>query len=176
MESESTENTTWEQEALTMAHASLESGFSLYDFHIVKGKKGVRFQVFIDKPGDEHGSPNVEECEQFSHLFQHKLESLAGVPENYTIEVSSPGAERMLKIPEDFERFRAHPMKVQYEADGKVLHKILEYLSHNESRTHWKTADVKINRQQGLIGKKREAEEIAIDLDHIQKVNLHLDF
>jgi ribosome maturation factor RimP len=57
--------------------------------------------VYIDKPGGvTHG-----DCEFMSHRLGELIDQEDAVPgESYTLEVSSPGVERKLSKPRDFER------------------------------------------------------------------------
>ncbi len=167
----------WEEKARQYATEALPVGFSLFDFIVIHGKKGVRLQVFLDKTSSETGSPTIEECEQYAHVYHHMLGMVETMPDQYTVEVSSPGAERQLRLPDDLERFRKRPMKVRYLQDsGKSDTRILSFLERDGDLTRWKTADVKFNRNQGIIGKKKPPQTMELNLASIQQVHLHLDF
>ena len=66
--------------------------------------------------------------------------------------MSSPGAERLLKVPDDLERFREVPLVVDYKVDNderstRCLGYFLLDAVEPESRLAvWKLADVKENR------------------------------
>ena len=85
------------------------------------------------------------------------------------VQVSSPGAERVVKVPSELERFSALPMYVKYRQrveDGKVEEEeeeILELVGVDEESgsATWKVANVRINREvagkgRGLTKKQRE--------------------
>jgi ribosome maturation factor RimP len=76
--------------------------FELVDVEFVKEGKGWYLRVYIDKPG----GINIEECAMVSDELSEKLDAIDPdpIPQAYFLEVSSPGAERPLKKPEDFER------------------------------------------------------------------------
>ncbi|WP_125547020.1 ribosome maturation factor RimP [Levilactobacillus lindianensis] len=76
--------------------------FELVDVEFVKEGKSWYLRVYIDKPG----GINIEECAMVSDELSEKLDSLDPdpIPQAYFLEVSSPGAERPLKKPADFER------------------------------------------------------------------------
>jgi ribosome maturation factor RimP len=86
-----------------------ERHFELYDLEFVKEGKSWYLRVYIDK---EDGI-NIEECAQVSDLLSEKLDELDPdpIPQAYFLEVSSPGAERPLKKPDDYDR-----------AVGKYIH------------------------------------------------------
>jgi ribosome maturation factor RimP len=80
------------------------------------GKRVLR--IFIDKPGGvTHG-----DCENISEYVGTVLDVEDVIPGgSYTLEVSSPGVERRLAQPRDFERFTGHKVKVvlQQPLDGR---------------------------------------------------------
>ncbi len=56
------------------------------------GKRGV-VRVFLDKPGEDE--VDVDECAQVSRHMSVALDAEDVVPGRYTLEVSSPGLERL---------------------------------------------------------------------------------
>ncbi|KRL01296.1 ribosome maturation protein RimP [Liquorilactobacillus capillatus DSM 19910] len=78
------------------------NNFELVDIEFVKEGKNWYLRVFIDK---EDGI-NIEECALVSDQLSEKLDACDPdpIPQAYYLEVSSPGAERPLKKPRDFER------------------------------------------------------------------------
>ena len=71
----------------------------------------------------------------------------------FTVKVSSPGAERLLKVPEDLHRFKEMPMTVSYEEETnsrKTVKKstvlLLESVDAESEICIWKLADVRENR------------------------------
>ena len=97
-----------------------------YELVEVERTSGGLLRVTIDlpwKPGQEQ-FVNVEDCEKVTRQLQYVLE-VEGV-EYKRLEVSSPGIDRPLKKPEDFERFAGEMVDVTLKkpmgeaADGKV--------------------------------------------------------
>lgn len=66
-------------------------------------------RIFIDKPGGvTHG-----DCEEISRYVGTVLDAEDAMPgASYTLEVSSPGLERKLSKPRDFERYTGQRVKV----------------------------------------------------------------
>ena len=87
---------------LALAQPVAESlGIEIWDVEFVK-EAGTRFlRVYIDKAD----GVSVQDCENFSRAFDPILDDADPIPESYTFEVSSAGAERVLKRPSDFARF-----------------------------------------------------------------------
>ena len=75
----------------------------------VKGEgNAVLVRVSIDKPdGVTHG-----DCEQVSRELGALLDAEDLLPGHYTLEVSSPGVERKLNKPQDYQRFQGQKAKV----------------------------------------------------------------
>jgi ribosome maturation factor RimP len=103
--------------------------------------------------------------------------------------VSSPGAERLLKVPEDLSRFKEMPMWVQYldlaedgsanknyEKEGIFL---LESIEHETQHCVWKLADVKENRAEAgkgrLLSRKQKDWRLHAPFYAIKRVMLYLD-
>jgi ribosome maturation factor RimP len=64
----------------------------------VKEGKSWFLRVYIDK---ETGV-DIEDCGNVSEKLSEKLDEVDPIPQNYFLEVSSPGAERPLKKEKDF--------------------------------------------------------------------------
>ncbi|GAA5415142.1 ribosome maturation factor RimP [Paraliobacillus ryukyuensis] len=75
-----------------------EMKLELVDIEFEKEGKNWFLRVFIDKPG----GVDIEECGQVSEQLSEKLDQDDPVTVPYYLEVSSPGAERPLKKPQDF--------------------------------------------------------------------------
>ncbi len=78
-------------------------GLELVDIEYVKEGSRWYLRVFIEKLNDE---VTVEDCEKTSKMLSDLLDDDDPINESYILEVSSPGLERPLKKPSDFERFK----------------------------------------------------------------------
>jgi ribosome maturation factor RimP len=76
-------------------------GFELVDIEYVKEGGQYFLRVYVDKPG---GGIDIDECSRISEFLSAELDRLDPIPTAYFLEVSSPGAERPLKKPEDYAR------------------------------------------------------------------------
>ncbi|CAM2891077.1 ribosome maturation factor RimP [Paenibacillus sediminis] len=74
-----------------------ENGFELVDVEYVKEGKNWFLRVFVDK----EGGIDIDDCGRISEYLSEKLDETDPIPDAYFLEVSSPGAERPLKKPED---------------------------------------------------------------------------
>jgi len=73
-------------------------GVSLYDLMLVKEGARWYFRIFIDK---EEGV-TIEDCERVSRAMSDRLDEADPIPQQYLLEVSSPGLDRLLRLPEHF--------------------------------------------------------------------------
>jgi len=79
----------------------------LLEFSSHKGSAMVR--LFIDAPG----GITLGDCERVSREVEGVLDVEDPIPQNYRLEVSSPGLDRPLVKPAHFERFAGQVAKVQ---------------------------------------------------------------
>ena len=79
----------------------------LLEFNAHKGSALVR--LFIDAPG----GVTLGDCEKVSREVEGKLDVDDPIPQNYRLEVSSPGLDRPLVKPAHFERFAGQVARVQ---------------------------------------------------------------
>ncbi|CAI5507358.1 unnamed protein product, partial [Closterium sp. Naga37s-1] len=116
----------WGQTALELAQEVLAGSkyggeFELYGFKVYPERNWIR--VRLDKLTDVYGSPMVEDIDSFLREF-NALVIAAGergeLPQDIQIEVSSPGAERVVKVPDDLIRFKELPMYVHYRLPGEA--------------------------------------------------------
>lgn len=77
-----------------------DNGFELVDIEYVKEGSNRFLRIIIDKPG----GIDIEDCSAVSEFVSGKLDETDPIPDSYFLEVTSPGAERPLKKPEDFEK------------------------------------------------------------------------
>ncbi|MGE7760625.1 ribosome maturation factor RimP [Peribacillus sp. NPDC097895] len=75
-----------------------ELQLELVEVEYVKEGKSWFLRVYIDK---ETGV-DIEDCGNVSEKLSEKLDEVDPIPQNYFLEVSSPGAERPLKKEKDF--------------------------------------------------------------------------
>jgi ribosome maturation factor RimP len=126
----------------------------------VKGGGAHRFvRISIDRPeGVTHG-----DCEQVSQQVGTILDVEDVVPGGrYTLEVSSPGVERKLLKPQDYERFQGKKAKI-------TLRDPLE------GRRNWD--GTLAGFENGEVALETEpGKTIRFPLDHIQKANLKFEW
>ncbi|HIW34244.1 MAG TPA: ribosome maturation factor RimP [Candidatus Paenibacillus intestinavium] len=77
-----------------------EHGFELVDIEYIKEGSNWFLRIFVDK----EGGIDIDECVRISEYVSEQLDAKEPIAGAYFLEVSSPGAERPLKKPEDLQK------------------------------------------------------------------------
>jgi ribosome maturation factor RimP len=141
------------------------SGLEVVEVELRGGGKARMLRIFIDKlAGVTH-----EDCVSVSREVSTILDVEDAIPGSYTLEVSSPGLDRKLFRPADYERFTGSLIKLttQQPVNGN---------RHFEGRLeHFEQGRLTLDLS--AAKKKRRPEETAspkleIDLKNVEKANL----
>jgi len=84
------------------------SGLDVVDVELHGAGTSRMLRIFIDKPG----GVNHEDCANLSREVGTILDVEDVVPGSYVLEVSSPGLDRKLSRPVDYERFTGSRVKL----------------------------------------------------------------
>jgi ribosome maturation factor RimP len=109
----------------------LEPGITSMGYELVGvefqtgGKSGGLLRVYIDS----EAGISAEDCQKVSYQVSGVLDVEDPIPGHYTLEISSPGLDRMLFRKQDFERFAgqliklrtAYPIEGQRKFKGRLL-------------------------------------------------------
>lgn len=101
----------------------LEPGISSMGYELVGvefqtgGPGGGLLRVYIDS---ENGI-SADDCQKVSYQVSGILDVEDPIPGHYTLEISSPGLDRLLFRPQDFERFAGQLIKLRavYPIEGQ---------------------------------------------------------
>lgn len=85
------------------------AGCSLWDVEYVKEAGEWFLRVYIDK----EGGVSINDCEAVSRPLSDALDETDPIEGSYTLEVSSAGADRVLKKPEHFAAFLGSEVDVK---------------------------------------------------------------
>lgn len=135
-------------------------GIELVDVEYVRERNWI-LRIFIDK----EGGVDLADCQSISEKAGEILDEKDIIPDNYMLEVSSPGLDRVLKKDKDFRRYAGSDVDVKLfapleEAGGKAFTAHLEGLTEE--------GDLALTLTDGT--------EIALDRDKISQVRLHFSF
>ena len=134
-------------------------GIEIVEAELAGGGKARVLRIFIDKPG---GVTHAD-CEMISHQVGAILDVEDVIPGGaYTLEVSSPGVERKLTKPSDFERFRGQKAKITLREPV-------------ENSKHW--VGTLAGMDQNIVSIEPEpGRTIRFSFDQIQKANLKFEW
>jgi ribosome maturation factor RimP len=135
------------------------AGIEVVEIQLLGAGKQRVLRIFVDRPeGVTHG-----DCEFVSQKVGNALDERDIVPgENYTLEVSSPGVERKLTKPADYERFAGKKAKI-------VMREAVE------QQTHWEGVLRGLEGEEVLV-EPHEGRVVRIPLSTIKRANLKFEW
>jgi ribosome maturation factor RimP len=145
------------------------SGLELVEVEFLGSGKARMLRLFIDKTG----GVTHEDCENVSREVSTILDMEDVVPgDSYLLEVSSPGLDRKLTKPSDYERFKGSLIRVTtYEPveGNRNFRGRLEDFADGRFTIEVETAGKKKSKkkQEQVAGSK-----VTIDLKNVAKANL----
>jgi ribosome maturation factor RimP len=103
-------------------------GLEIFDVQYRREGPGMVLRIQIDRPGSgatAEESVSVEDCARVSRDLSAVLDVEDVIPAAYTLEVSSPGLDRPLRSPAEYNRFTGRRAKlvVREAIDGQMFFK-----------------------------------------------------
>jgi len=153
------------------------SGLEVVDVELRGGGKSRMLRVFLDKPAagtDPLAGVTHEDCANFSREFGTILDvedAMSGG--SYTLEVSSPGLDRKLTRPADFERFTGSRMKLmtrQPVNNNQHFEGRLESFRDGRLTLDLSVASKKSRKK--MSSASTEQQKIEIEFANVEKANL----
>jgi ribosome maturation factor RimP len=75
-------------------------GYDLWELEYLPGRGNAVLRIYLDT--ESHEGITVEDCERASRAISEVLDAADPIPGHYTLEVSSPGVERPLRVARHF--------------------------------------------------------------------------
>ena len=135
-------------------------GIELVDVEYVRERNWIR--IFIDK----EGGVDLADCQSISEKAGEILDEKDIIPDNYMLEVSSPGLDRVLKKDKDFRRYAGSDVDVKLFAPLGEAGGVKAFTAHLEGLTE--DGELALTLADG--------KEIALNRDKISQVRLHFSF
>lgn len=132
------------------------TALELVDVEYVR-ERNWYLRVFIDK----QGGVDLEDCQAVSEKLSKILDEKDPISDNYLLEVSSPGLDRVLKKEKDFVRYQGRDVDIHF------------FKPHNGTKLL--TAVLKGRDGEVLTVSHDETEE-TLDMKDISQIWLHIDF
>ncbi len=141
-----------------------ELGFELVEFERAGSKARPVYRLRIDRPDSTPGQGvSLDDCQSVSRSLESRIEGSGQVPDRYVLEVSSPGVERPLTKPRDFQRFRGREVavlgRVPLHGSGKRVEGELVGLNEDAGR-------------ETILLRTADGAELAIPREHAKRVHL----
>ena len=130
-----------------------EIGYELYDVEYAKEGKNYFLRIIIDKPE----GIDLNDCEKVNNAITDMLDEANYIKEQYFLEVSSPGIERVIRKEKHLKQNIGQEVQVKLfrkDKNGKKEYqgKLLDYTSENITI---QTSEEKINIERKNISQIR---------------------
>lgn len=138
-----------------------KEGLEFADVEYKREGPSLFLRLFIDQL--DCSPVTIEDCERASRLLNELMDQDPTFPidKAYTLEVSSPGIERPLKRPRDFQKFKGEKIRVRlYQAlDGEKSF-VADLIDANEEK----------------VELEREGSPLSLCYKQIAKANIYFEF
>lgn len=108
-------------------------GFDLVRIAFTGGTTNPTLQVMAERP--DTGQLVIDDCAAISHALSEMLDEVDPIEGEYRLEVSSPGIDRPLTRPKDYETWKTHDARIntRVPVNGRKRHNgVLEGLDGDE--------------------------------------------
>jgi len=139
----------------------LNLGFELVDLDFAQGEESSLLRLYIDREGGE--GINLDDCTHVSRMLGALLDVEDPIPGRYNLEISSPGLNRRLRRPKDFQTRLGETVKI-------TLHKPLN------GRRRFKGILQECQEDPLAVKVDVDGETFLVPLDETARCNLVYDF
>ena len=148
-----------EQKVETLLKPKIEElGYELYDVEYVKEGKNYFLRIYID---NEKGI-DLKDCEKVNDAIMEPLDDADYIKEQYFLEVSSPGIERILRKDEHLEKNKGNEIYIKlFQKDNygkKEYYGILKNYTESEVEIETNEATNKEEKQEITLERKNIAQ------------------
>jgi ribosome maturation factor RimP len=88
-------------------------GYELWELEYSPRAGGGLLRVYIDTLVDSPQGISLDDCEKVSRKVSETLDVADPIPGQYTLEVSSPGLDRVLRTRAHFQRFAGERVRLE---------------------------------------------------------------
>jgi ribosome maturation factor RimP len=136
----------------------------------IKFPMGRQIEVYVDSDKGIH----ISECADISRFLEKNLDGSGLVPENYILEVSSPGMDNPLRVPRQYKRRIGRVLEITKTNGVQVVGELLEV-----NDTSIKLRDVPEEKSKTRKAKSKETQEIKeheLKFEEIKKAVIQFKF
>ncbi len=135
----------------------------------IKISMGKKIEVYIDSDTGVH----IDDCAQISRFLEKLLDGSGLVPENYILEVSSPGMDNPLKVPRQYKRRIGRILQV-LKTDGVMIEAALTEV--NETGIKLKEVVEEKKKKSKIKEEPQEPKEYDLKFEEIKRALLQFKF
>jgi ribosome maturation factor RimP len=140
----------------------VRDGYELVEVEWLREGGGWVLRLYVDRSG----GVGIEDCQAVSRTVEPILDVEDFIEPAYSLEVSSPGVDRPLRRPEDFQKFAGRRARVK--AFGP-----LESAAGQSPRKQW--SGTLRGFREGTVELEVDGKVHRIPLDRVAKANLEYD-
>jgi ribosome maturation factor RimP len=137
----------------------------IYSLKVNYQGKNSLIEINLDNLQNSYGAVTIGDCEQVSRDLRSILEEKQP-EENYTLKVSSAGAERDLRLPGDLKRFSHLPLRLKFESKEGLLDEVVKIV-------RLEGEEIELEKYSKKISKNTT--KYLLQVSDITKGNLYLD-
>lgn len=141
---------------------------ALFSLQVQNRKNHALIEIELDHLADKTGSASLEDCENVSRRLKEELD-LWGEEFDFTLQVSSAGAERVLRLPEDLSRFQGLLVKLEVPLEAGKWDKRLYRLGPVSGDS------VELTLYDRKTRHKKNQKSVSMPIAEIRKGNLYLE-
>lgn len=134
----------------------VDLGYELWELEYAARSGGGLLRLYIDSAN----GITLEDCERVSRAVSERLDAHDPISGHYTLEVSSPGLDRVLRTPEQFARFSGEKVRVETIAPVKGRKRFAGRLT---------------NVSEGQIALEIDGDTVSLPIDGIHKARVAPD-
>ncbi|MDF3818719.1 ribosome maturation factor RimP [Leptospira sp. 96542] len=146
----------------------LEPPLALFSLQVQNRKNHALIEITLDHLADKTGSASLSDCETVSKRLKEEMD-LWGEDFDFTLQVSSAGAERVLRLPEDFSRFQGLLAKLEVPLENGKWEKRIYRLGPLVGDS------IELTLYDRKTRHKKNQKTVSIPISEIRKGNLYLE-
>ncbi len=152
-----------------LGHFLEQQEYGLVDLQVASTGRGRTFRVFVERA---EGTPaDLADCTHLSPMVSLFLQSLGVFTNECALEVSSPGADRVLRKPEDFARFKGSRVQLSLRLEGRQFTVRGHLQGMEDDRVMLRSTELP-RAIEGTRGIARDGESLLVPRDLISTVRL----
>ncbi len=159
-----------QEDIIELLNGCLEPPIQLYTLNVSSHGSNYLIDLALDNLENKYGSVSIQDCEKVSRFLSKEIEEKLNI-ENFSIQVSSAGAERELVFPNDLLRFKGLTIRLTHKnEDEKVVQNIYKLVDFVDDKIYLEVHKKKKSKQSA------EPKGLVVLLKDTIRGNIHLDF